>query len=43
MSACPVKSSEGGLPKAAFNRVKLKIVEGQLTINFSRITNVNIK
>jgi hypothetical protein len=23
--ACPVKSSEGGLPKAAFNRVKLMV------------------
>jgi len=23
--ACPVKSSKGGLPKAAFNRVKLMI------------------
>jgi hypothetical protein len=27
MIACPVKSSEGGLPKAAFNRVKLMIVD----------------
>jgi hypothetical protein len=26
MIACPVKSSEGGLPKAAFNRVKWMIV-----------------
>jgi hypothetical protein len=25
MIACPVKSSEGGLPKTEFNRVKLMI------------------
>jgi hypothetical protein len=32
MIACPVKSSEGGLPKAEFNRVKLMIVDSCLLI-----------
>jgi hypothetical protein len=41
MIACPVKSSERGLPKAAFNRVKL-MVENTYKHQYVKISEVAI-
>jgi len=41
MIACPVKSSEGGLPKAEFNRVKL-MIENIFKHQYVKISEVAI-